>query len=195
MISEFTLRPQAQNKKSVYMFTAFMLGAAASVVLYINMKVYRGMIGLVAMMFIIAAIFMYTRYMAAQYFYDVTVLDGEPLFVIRHKLGRRETTMCRIAVADIVSIEKQDKQKRRDHKTPVEYKRYFYSPTLDPEITYLIIARSRYEKAEITVEANDEFAATLLRDAEIARTEYKRVDDLDDEDYTDITSDNTDTDD
>lgn len=176
MITEFTLKPKAQNKKSVYMFIAFMLGAAATVILYMNLEVYRGMVGLLAMMFIIAAIFMYTRYMAAQYFYDVTLLGGEPLFVIRHKLGKRETTMCRVALRDIVSVERQDKEKRRTHKTPADYTRYFYSPTLDPEITYLIIARSRYEKAEITVEANDEFAETLLRYAELARTDYGTAD-------------------
>jgi hypothetical protein len=177
MISEFTLKPKAQNKKSTYMFIAFMLGALAAVILYMNLEVYRGMVGLVAMMFIIAAIFMYTRYMAAQYFYDVAVLGGEPLFIIRHKLGKRETTMCRVPLAHIVAVEKQDKAARRAHKTEADYTRYFYSPTLDPEITYLIVARSRYEKAEITVEANDEFAETLLRYAEYARTEYASADD------------------
>ena len=174
MISEFTLKPVAQNKKSVYMFIAFLLGAVASVIVYMTLEKYRGMVGLIAMMFIIAAIFMYTRYMAAQYFYDVTILNDTPLFIVRHKLGKRETTMCRVAIEDIVSVERQTKDDRRSHKTPVEYKRYFYSPTLDPEITYLIVVRSRYEKAEIVVEANDEFAETLRRYAEIARTEYSR---------------------
>lgn len=172
MISEFTLKPKPQNKKSVYMFIAFMLGAVATVILYIKLVPYRSVIGILAMMFVIAAVFMLTRYMAAEYFYDVTVNDGEPLFIIRHKLGKRETVMCRIPLRDIVSVEKQDKEKRRMHRTPEDYTRYFYSPTLDPEITYLIVARSRYEKAEITVEADDEFAEILLRYAAFARTEY-----------------------
>ena len=172
MITEFTLRPTAQNKKSVYLFIAFVIGAVAAVIVYMNLEKYRGTVGIVAMMFVVAAIYMYTRYMAAQYFYDVTVISDTPLLIIRHKLGRRETTMCRIELSAILSVERQTKEDRKNHKTPHDYARYTYSPTLDPEITYLVTSRTRYEKAEITLEANDEFAATLMRYAELARAEY-----------------------
>lgn len=160
-MTDFTLRPKPQNKRSVYLFIAFAIGAVAFTILYLTIGQYRGLVGLVAMMFVVAAVFMYTRYMAAEYYYDVIVSDDTPIFVIRHKLGRREVTMCRIEMRHIVSIERQTKEDRKAHVTPKEYARYTYSPTVDPEITYLIITSSRTEKAEITIEANEEFAATL----------------------------------
>lgn len=172
MISEFTLKPTAQNKKSTYFFIGFMVGAVGAIVAYMLVEQRRGLIGMVAMMLIIAAIYMYTRYMAAQYFYDVTVIGDTPMFIVRHKLGRRETTMCRIDIGSIVSVERQTKEQRRAHKIPVDHASFAYSPTLDPEITYLIISRSRTEKAEITIEANDEFAATLMRYADMLRQDY-----------------------
>ena len=175
MIAEFSLKTKPQNKKAHYIFIAFLVGAVAAGILYIYfMKIekYHGLVGLLTMMLVIAAIFMYTRYIAAQYYYDVTLPGDTPLFVVRHKIGKRETVMCRIELASIVSVEKQTRAERKGHKTPADLAVYNYSPSVDPEITYLITARSRYEKAEITVEANDEFAATLLRYAEIARAEY-----------------------
>ena len=175
MISEFSLKTRPQNKRSVYLFIAFSIGAVAAGILYIAlMKLgkYHGIAGLLTMVMVIGAIFIYTRYMAAQYYYDVTVVNNTPLFIVRHKLGKRETTMCRIELGAIVSVEKQTREERKRHKTPSDLARYNYSPSISPEVTYLITARSRYEKAEITVEANDEFAAALLRQAELARTEY-----------------------
>lgn len=178
MISEFSLRPHPQNKKATYLFIAFMLGGAALTVLYFLMsgKPFYGFIGLGAMIFIIGAIFMYTRYMAAQYIYDVTVQGQTPMFIVRHKMGKRETTMCRVCLSGIISVEKQSREERRAHKTPRDHARYNYSPSLDPMESYLIISRSRYEKAEIIIEANEEFAAALMRSAELARAEYAEDD-------------------
>ena len=186
MISEFSLRPKAQNEKSVYFFIGFCVGAVAGTVAYILVDTRRGLVGLAAMIFIIAAIYMYTRYMAAEYIYDVTVLNDTPMFIVRHKLGRREITMCRLALSSIVSVTAQTKEQRRAHKTPANYSKFTYSPTFDPELTYLIISRSRYEKAEVTIEANDEFAQTLMRYAEISRTYYAEDED-DEEDYEEPT--------
>ena len=175
MINEFTLKPKAQNKNALYLFITFLIGSVSAVALYIVfMKIgkYHGLVGLGAMVFIIASIFMYTRYIAAQYYYDVTVVNDTPLFIVRHKLGKRETTMCRIPLSGIVSVEPQTKAERKSHKTPSGLAVFNYCPSVSPELTYLITSRSRYDKAEITVEANEEFRRALLEAVEVAKSIY-----------------------
>ena len=171
-MESFTYKATPQNKRAIYLFIAFAIGAVAFTILYLNMIQYRGLVGFVAMIFIVAAVFMYTRYMAAEYHYDVLVEGESRLFVVRHRLGNRETTMCRIDLHSILSVERQTKEERKAHTTPAEYKKYSYSPTVAPEVTYLITSSSRTEKAEITIEANDEFAATLMRYVSEIKAEY-----------------------
>ncbi len=172
MITEFTLRPKASNRRALYLAIAFLVGAAAFMVLYFALPVYKGVVGVVAIALLAAAILVYTKYISPSFYYDITVVDGLPLFVVRQLIGKRYTTLCRIELRTIIKIEKQEKTERRAHQTPVGYVRYSYAPTLMPEVTYLITSVSRYEKAEITIEANDEFASLLSRYAEEARALY-----------------------
>lgn len=181
MINEMSVKPKAQNKNSLYLFIAVAIGAAASAVWYMLADEFKGVVGLLTMILIIAGIYIYTRFIAAEYYYDVAVLDDVPTFIVRHKIGKRETTMCRIDIASITSVERQTKDERRKHKTPSDHKIYAYSPTLYPEISYLIISQSQYEKAEINIEANDEFAKVLLDYAATARAEAAAAESYGDE--------------
>lgn len=170
MITEFSMRPKASNKRSIYLFIAFSIGAVAAALLYMFIPLFKGVVGIVAMIFIVGAVFIYTKYMAAEYIYDITVPDGTPLFVIRHRTGKRETTLCRIELSSIKSVERQTREQRREHKTPADRARYFYCPTFSPDETYLIISETRYEKSEISIEAGEEFASLLLAYAAEARS-------------------------
>ena len=176
-MTDFTYKPTPQNKRAIYLFIAFAIGAVAFTILYITIGQYRGLVGLVAMMFVVAAVFMYTRYMAAEYYYDVLVNDETPILVVRHRLGRRDTTMCRVELYNVVSIERQTKADRKAHLTPEDHVRFTYSPTVDPEITYLITTASRTEKAEITIEADEEFAAAFMACVNEAKARYTTADD------------------
>ena len=81
--------------------------------------------------------------------------------MVREIIGKRETTLCRIGLFEVTKIEREDKTARRSHKTPYGYRKYSYLPTLFPEAICRITTMSRYEKAEIIIEANDEFIALL----------------------------------
>lgn len=181
MISEFSLKPSAQSKKALYLFIGIAVGAVAAAVWYMLADEFKGVVGFLTMILIIAGIYIYTRFLAAEYYYDITVLNDIPTFIVRHKIGKRETTMCRIDLASIVSVERQTKDERRKHKTPSDHKIYFYSPTLYPEVSYLIISHGTYEKAEINIEANDEFAKVLLDYAATARAEAAAAESYGDE--------------
>lgn len=172
MISEFTLRPKAQNKRAPYIIAALLFGAAAFFLLYLVMQVYRGVVGLVSLGFITAAVFIYTKYVAPEYYYDIMVANNTPLFVVRQLTGKRFVTLSRVELGSITAVCKLTSAERRAHKTPQGYMKYSYTPTIGPEVVYMITVVSRYERAEIVIEANDEFAALLLSYAKEAKESY-----------------------
>jgi hypothetical protein len=125
-------------------------------------QVYRGIVCLIGMVFLITAITLYTKYLSVEYYYDITFdSEGTPLFVVRQLIGKRQTTLCRIGLAEIVRIEREGVKERREHKTPAGFVKYSYLPTLMPEAAYRVITTSRYEKAEILIEISEEFASLL----------------------------------
>jgi hypothetical protein len=125
------------------------------------------------MLLFVAAITIYSRYVSPVYYYDITHdSEGTALFVVRQIIGRRETTLCRIALYEIVKIEEEDSKARSEHKTPYGYKKYSYLPTIMPKRCYRITSMSRYEKAEILIEASGEFIDLLRSYAAEARENY-----------------------
>ena len=163
MINEFSARVKSSNNNARVAFITLLALCGATVVAYSAIPLYKGLVGLVAIAFLTAAILIYTRYMAPTYYYDVTHdYEGTPIFVVRQVVGRRETTLSRITLSDIIAIDVEDAAARRAHKTEYGYRKYVYTPTLSPEKTCRITVRNRYESAEIVIESGDDFA-NLLR--------------------------------
>lgn len=181
MISEFTVTPRPSNNKARHLFFALIITAVLVGALYVTLPQYKGVVGLACMLIIVAAIYIYNRYMAIVYRYEVMIdSDGVPLLVVRHSVGKRESTLARVELSHITSVKKQSVKDRREHKTPEGCMRYAYLPTLAPEYTCLVTVRSRHEHAEITLEGNDQFIDLLQSYAEIARRELG-TEDLDDD--------------
>lgn len=162
-MNNISMSARTKNKRALYMLIAFLIGAAAFSVLYIVMTVYRGVIGLAAMIFFIGAIFIYTKHVAVEYIYSIANFDTSPMLTVVHKVGKRETTMCGIFLSGIVSVERLTAEEMKSVKPDREYARYNYCPTMGPEYVYLITYTMRSEKAKVLIEATDEFAAELQR--------------------------------
>ena len=94
------------------------------------------------------------------------------MFVVRQQTGKKYTTLCRIALSEIVKIEKQTAEQMKAHKTPMGVVKYSYFPTLGPSVAYRITTSGRYEKAEILIESSDEFADLLASYSAEARELY-----------------------
>lgn len=172
MINEFSAHARPTHNKGKIAFLIAISAAAVLVVFSLRAENYSGLIGLAAIIFLTAALFIFTKYVAVEYYYDITVSDGEPLFVVRQAVGKRRTTMSRIALADIASVELEDTEKRKSHKTAPGYLKYAYVPTLMPNETIRITVSARYEKAEIVIEGNREFAELISRYAAEAKSLY-----------------------
>ena len=170
MISEFSARAKAKNNNAKILFFSLLGVAAVVTVFYLTAERYRGVIGVIALCFITAAIFVYTKYISSVYFYDITFdYNNSPVFVVRQRTGKKDTTLCRMDLYAVTDVIRQDKKERAEHKTKDGYLKYNYTPTLSPDETYLIRVFSRYEKAEIRIEATEEFAALLKQYAAEAK--------------------------
>ena len=170
MIKDFSVTPKPQNKNAKILMCAFFVIALISVMIAIFIDRYKGVVGMITLLSLTTAILVYTKYVSVTFHYDILAegLD-EPLFVVRQTVGKRNVTLCRIALASISKIEKESAKERRAHKTGVGVSRYVYTPTLSPSVSYRIFVSSRYEKAEIIVEISEEFAEMLIAIAQEAR--------------------------
>ena len=151
--------------------TSFFVIAAVSVLISALIEKYRGLVGLVAILALTTAILVYTKYVSVKFVYDV-LSDGyeEPLFAVRQIIGKREVTLCRIALADIVKIERESREERKNHKREAGTALYVYSPTISPDSSYRLTAAMPGERSEIILEGSDEFFGKLLEMVNEARS-------------------------
>lgn len=169
MVNDFSVHAKPSNNNAKIAFFVFLGLTAISTVVYLAIEQYKGLVGVVALIFVTLVVFVYNKYLSAQYYYDITSDSIGNVFVVRQIIGKRQTTLCRINLSSIIKIEKEGKKERKAHKTPMQYKKYVYTPTLFPKIAYRITSVSRYEKAEIIIEVSDEFASLLSEYAKEAR--------------------------
>lgn len=171
MISEFSVHAKPRNKNSYVAFIVLLLVSVLGFCVCFSMDSYKGVVGVFALMILTLAILVYTKFIAPAFYYDIAIdSEGIPMFVVRQIVGKRQTTLCRLDLADIVSIEYETKKQRAEHKTSHGVRKYIYAPTMFPAEVYRITAKNRYETAEIIIEGNEIFADTLKSYAEEARS-------------------------
>ncbi len=161
MIREFSFSAKSRGGRARAIFVICMASSFLFISASMLLDSFRSLLGVIGFGLLVGAIFVYTKYLAATYYYEVRFDGGMPLFVIRHTLGQKQTTLCRVALNEITAIEPVDAKSRREHKTPEGYNRYSYHPTMMPEECYRITVDGAYEKAEILIEINGEVASLL----------------------------------
>ena len=163
MIREYTLKPEPQNSKARYVFGAILGTAIIVVAVYLLVDKYRSALSVLIGLLIAAAVLIYTLYIASEYRYDITEdVDGVPVFVVRRRVGKNETVTCRVSLSSITDVRVLTAKERRAHKPDEGAAVYSYHPTLFPDRVHLVTVRSDYEKADIFIEATDEFVDLLL---------------------------------
>ena len=181
MIRDFSAQPKPQNSKAKTVMLVFFVVAAICLISSAIMQSYKGVVGMVGIGALTTAILMYTKYISVKFHYDV-LADGleEPLFVVRQTTGKREVTLARVALADIVDVKRETAAERKAHKRDKTTSLYVYAPTLFPEVSYRMYVRTRYEVSEIILEGSDEFFSKIKEFSVEARA-ARQV--LDDEEY------------
>ena len=180
MISPFTINPKPENNKAKT--AVAILGTLGGVIFLVSMQIprYQGVVSLLAMMLIVAALTISVKYILSEFTYEITESDGEWLFVVGQRSGKRYTTLCRVGLASVRSIEKKRRGEKTDDTgfiaklmTPAfcryDYQRYSYLPTLMPDFYYVMTVENRHEKAKIALQLTDGMADLLRTYAEEAR--------------------------
>lgn len=168
------LRLKPTNKKAKVAFSVLGACALIAFVAYYYMRNNAidkaSLVGLLGLVFLTASLTFYTKYMSAVYYYEIMHdAAGTPLFIVKQAVGKRISTLCRIALYEIIKIERTEPGERKAHKTADGHRKYSYIPTFMPNITYRLTVKSRYEKSEIYIEISDEFAEVLKGYTEEAR--------------------------
>ena len=170
MIAPITINPKPENNKAKTLVAVF--GALGGLIFIFGTfaELYGGVISLVGMMLIIAAITISVKYIMSSFVYEIIDVDGEWLFVVGQYSGKRYTTLCRVGLHSVVSIEKRmAKDKKADDRV---YSRYSYIPTMMPDSYYVMTVENRYEKAKISLQLTDGMAEQLRLFAKEARELY-----------------------
>jgi hypothetical protein len=164
MIKELTVHPKPKSNNAKIATLIFVLISAVGFIFYFQMEAYKGVVGVAALSALTTGILLYTKFVSPEFYYDITFdANEEPIFVVRQVVGKRQTTLSRIGLADISKVEKEVGEAYRKHKTPKYTRKYVYAPTMFPKEIYRLTVKNRYEEAEIVIECSDEFAA-LLKD-------------------------------
>lgn len=166
MINNFQIKLKPTNNKARACF--FTLGACAAVAFaaYYYMRnnaiEKASLVGFLGLVLLTASLTFYQKYMSSVYYYEIMQdAEGTPLFLAKQAVGKRVSTLCRIALYEIKRIERTTPADRRSHKTPTDHRKYTYVPTFMPNVTYRLTTASRYERSEIYIEISDELAEQL----------------------------------
>lgn len=179
MISEFSVKLSPTNKKAKYYSIGCMISSFLMFIVYVMIEQYKGLVGLVIIGLMTAGIYIYTRYVSTELLLDITFDgDGTPVLVVRQLTGKRYSTLSRVELHSIAKIEKLEGDALKSHKAEAGYLKYTYTPTLFPEKMYLLVIRSRYEKAEMLLECGDDFAAFLLSQVREAKELYPDTEEM-----------------
>ena len=170
MIKDFSVHPKPQNNNSKKVMWIFYALGAVAAVLSVMLESYRGVAGLVALAFISSGILMFTKYVSVAFYYDI-IAEGvdTPMFIVRQRVGKRDVTLCRVDLADIVSVKRETAKERKAHVREQGTAYYVYAPTLNPPVSFRMRVNNAREHAELILEGSDEFFEMITALAAEAR--------------------------
>ena len=178
MINEMSVHARSTNKKANLVVAACFISTFILLIVSALVDAYRGLFSMLIFIFMISTIFFYTKFMAARYVYDLTTDEkGAPILITRNIIGKRETTLMRIDLGTVASVERVSREELKKYRPETGgVLRYVYSPTFLPDSLLFIKSRSSYEKADILIEAPDEFGDLIRRTAEYVKEKYGDID-------------------
>ena len=170
MTPEISVHARPTNNKARIAVCACFISALIILTVSALVDKYKGVLGFIMLIALTSAIFIYVKFLATKYIYDLTTSqEGAPILIARSITGKRESTLMRIELAQVILVERLEGDEIHSYRTEAGVLKYVYSPTLMPEALTLIKMRAAYQKADILIEAPKEFEALIKDTAEKAR--------------------------
>ena len=159
--------PSPKNQRAKRIATALF---AASLVLFavsgIRALPYRSVVQLLSFALMTAAISVCARYLFRSYCYRIEPCADGFEFVVLERSKRGETTVCRLSMAALLSVEPWPREKSKEKRAQKNIKIYNYCVDVAPTDAYLLsFSDSTYSPSEtpvcIKIQCDDDFKTTL----------------------------------
>ena len=175
---EYRFSPRPQTKGASLLLSSLAGGSLLALVLGMgNVLGLRTLWHSLLLVFLVGALFLYLRFVASTYIYEITSEWGEPVLIILETQGRRHTTRCRLGLAHLLRlVEVPDAESEEGRAALAEFRaerrRFSYLATLGRVPTQLLYAREGGERFAIRIEGDAAFLAALREAISIAE-EYR----------------------
>ena len=158
----YEFKPPRTNSRAQKLVLLFFIGAAALLLVTVPLKEmpFLWIIQLFAIILLIAAVFLVTRYITRSYIYSIDVIDGRTDLTVTEVSsgGKRQVAVCRIGLSGIESVREIEGKDEELSALRKARKRIFdYRPDLLPEKSILVAAE----------ECGEEFLILLAYDVEL----------------------------
>ena len=160
MYNEISYTAKPKNKVAKYVLMGLSGSALIFVIASMLTPKYSGLVWMVAFAFIVSSIYVFNRYVGAEFCYSLTDA-GVPSFVVTQRVGKTVRTMARLDLDSITEIRLLTGEEYRKYKCEKGVLKYSYFPTMRPDTLYLVSMRSAYENADLFIEADESFALAI----------------------------------
>jgi hypothetical protein len=113
--NEFSYVSKPRNKAAKYVLMGLAGSALIFVVLANLTPKYSGLVWMVAFAFIVASIYVYNRYVGAEFCYSVESVDVLS-FIVTQRVGKTVRTMARLDVSAIIEVRAMTGEEYRKYK-------------------------------------------------------------------------------
>ena len=178
MISDMKFRPKSTDTTGRRAFLLTLLLALATFLGSLLLESYQGVVQMVALVLITVSLYFYNRYIATTYEYEITTdNDGAPVFVVLAYQGKRTSTLCRVALWDVIGVTRFTPEALKAQQRDKEVGIHKFTPSFSPSVITVISVRSPYEKSDLYIESSEEFDSYFLSLVAEAKSLRPSVDD------------------
>ncbi len=164
---EYRYCPRPQNKNATYLTCG--LSGASALMLALGMGNVAGTRTLWHFLFLfllVAALFVFLRYLSSSYVYELTDAWGEPTLVISQMQGKRLSVHLRLGLAhlfrlDTVEDAKSEEGERAMCDFRAERVRYSFLATMGDVPTQILYGREEGVRFAVRIEGDAAFLAAL----------------------------------
>ncbi len=157
--------PKAKNRSAELLVSILVAVAAVLYFVALAVSLYRGVLRLLAVLLLVAAIFVAYKYLLTSYTYSVFSDEGKtpPCLLVEQKQGSRSSLVCRVLLENVLSLSPCDGK-------AYPAKCYVYTATMRGGSYQLLLAREVGREICVKLEADNAFLAELSHAISTANT-------------------------
>jgi hypothetical protein len=161
MIDEAFYSAKSKNRAARSVFLGLLGTSMLFALAAIITPKFSGIVWFFALVSITATIYVYNRYVGAEYGYTLSNDCGSRLLIIDMRIGKTVRTMARLELHSLTEVRRMTGKEYRSYKCEKGVMKYPYFPTMRPDEVYLVSFRSDYESIDVFIEADENFILAL----------------------------------